>query len=72
MLLHLEDAVKEGLRTVHTDVLVLAVTAAQRLNITELCAAFGKDFRHIAAHEMAKALGPDRCIAVPMLHAYWL
>jgi hypothetical protein len=27
-------------------------------------------FRHLAAHEMAKALGPDRCIAVPMFHAF--
>ncbi len=63
--LHLEDAVKEGytkvsVRTVDTDVLVLAVTAAQRLNTTELWVAFGtgKRFRHLAAHEMAKALGP--------------
>ena len=45
MLLHLEDAVKEGytkvvVRTV-ADVLVLAVTAAQCLDITELWVAFG-------------------------------
>lgn len=62
MLLHLEDALKEGytkvsLRTVDTDVLVLAVATAQRLNITELWVAFGtgKNFRHLAAHEMANA-----------------
>ena len=41
ILLHLGDAVKEGyskvsIRTVDTDVVVLAVTAAQSLNITEL------------------------------------
>ena len=77
MLLHLQDAVKEGytkavVRTVDTDVLVLAVTAAQRLNITELWVAFGtgKSFRYLAAHEMAKALGPDRCTALPMFHAF--
>jgi hypothetical protein len=41
IILHLDDAVNEGYtkvstRTVDTDVLVLAVTAAQQLNITEL------------------------------------
>ena len=37
---------------------VLAVTSAQRLNITELWIAFGaeKNFRYLPAHEMAKAL----------------
>ena len=27
-------------------------------------------FRYIAAHEMAKALGHDRCTALPMFHAF--
>ena len=45
ILLHLEDAVREGytkvsLRTVDTDMLVLAVTTASRLNITELYCTF--------------------------------
>ena len=77
ILLHLEDAVKEGytkvsVRTVDTDVLVLAVTAAQRLSITELWVGFGngKNFRLLAAHEMARALGPDRCMVLPMFHAF--
>ncbi len=54
------------------DVLVLAVTAAQRLNINELWVAFGvgKSFHNLAAHEMAKALGPDKCTALPMFHAF--
>ncbi|XP_014664507.1 PREDICTED: uncharacterized protein LOC106806883 [Priapulus caudatus] len=72
-----ENAAREGytkvsIRTVDTDVLVLAVTAAQRLNITELWDAFGagKSFRHLAAHEMARALGPERCIALPMFHSF--
>ena len=52
--------------------LVLAVTAAQRLSITELWVTFGtgRGFRHLAAHEMAKALGPERCIALQMFHAF--
>ena len=76
ILLHLEDAVKEGyakasLRTVDTDMLVVAVTAAQHLNITELWVTFGtgRGFRHSATHEMAKALGPERCIALQTFHA---
>ena len=53
-----EGYTKVSVRTVDTDVLVLAVAAAQRLSITELWVTFGtgKGFRHLAAHEMAKAL----------------
>ena len=67
-----EGYTKVSVRTVDTDVLVLAVTAAQRLSITELWVDFGtgKNFRLLAAHEMARALGPDRCIALPMFHAF--
>ena len=70
ILLHLEDVVKQGynkvsIPTVDTGVVVLAVASAQRLNITELWIAFGagKNFRYLPAHEMADALGPDRCVA---------
>ena len=77
MFLHLEDAVQQGhdkvsIRTVDTDVVVLAITSAQRLNISELWIAFGagKSFRFIPAHEIARALGPDRCVALPMFHAF--
>jgi len=63
ILLHLEDDLKYGynkvsIRTVDTDVVVLAVTSAQRLNITELWIAFdaGKNCRYLPAHEMANAL----------------
>ena len=47
---------------------VLAITSVNRLNISELWIAFGagKSFRFIAAHEIARALGPDRCVALPM------
>ncbi len=61
-----------SVRTVDMDVLVLAVTAAQRLNIIELWVAFGvgKSYHYLAAHEMAKALGPDKCTALLMFHAF--
>ena len=75
--LHVKDAVQQGfnkvsIRTVDTDVVVLAITSANRLKISELWVAFGagKTFRFIAAHEIAKALGPDRCMAFPMFHAF--
>ena len=66
MLLHLEDAVKQGhrkvfIRTVDTDVVVLAIAAAQRLGGTEVWIAFGteKNCSHIPAHEVAGILGQD-------------
>ena len=76
IILHLEDAVKDendelSIRTVDTDVVVLAVTAAQRLDVSELRIAFGtgKHLRFLAAHKMARSLGPDHCIALPMFHS---
>ena len=57
MLLHMEDAVKQGyikvsVRTVYTDVIVLVVTAAECLNRDELWVSFGtrKRFKFLAAH----------------------
>ena len=77
ILLHLEDVVRHGntsvsIRTVDTDVVVLAVASAQRLNISELWIAFGagKSFRFLDCHEIARALGPDQCIALPIFHAF--
>jgi len=63
---------KVSIRTLDTDVVVLAVTAAHHLSTTELWIAFGtgKNFRHLVAHKMAKTLGPDQCIALPMFHAF--
>ena len=64
MLLHVDNAVKQGhtkvsIRTVDTDVVVLAVAAAKRLSIDKLWVAFGtgKSFRFLAAHEMAPGIG---------------
>ena len=59
------------LHTVDTDVVVLAVAGAAKLNI-ELWVVFGtaKRFRYIPAHEIAVSLGPDISQALPMFHAY--
>ena len=77
LLLHVKDAVNQGftkvsIRTVDTDVVVLAVTAAEQLNMDELWVAFGsgKAFRFIAAHEIAQTLGPDKCRGLPAFHAF--
>ena len=77
ILLHLEDTVKQGcdkiaIRTVDMDSVVLAVTSAQRLTITELWIAFGArtNIRYLPAHEMANALGLDRCATFPMCYAF--
>ena len=79
MMLHLADAVKQGyttvaIRTVDTDVVVLAVAAVQQLhnNITELWIKFGtgKNFRYLPIHEIAQVLGPERNVALLMFHAF--
>jgi len=75
ILLHLEDALKHGynkvsVRTVDTDVVVLAVISAQRLNNTELWIAFGagKNFRYLPALEMANTL----CCFANVSCLHWL
>ena len=63
---------KVSIRIVDTVVVVLAVAAAERLSIDQLWVAFstGKSFRFLAAHEMAQALGPDKCRGLPAFHAF--
>ena len=67
---------KVSIRTVlvdtSTDVVVLAITSAQHLNISKLWVAFGagKSFQFLPTHEIARALGPDWCVALPMFHAF--
>uniref|UniRef100_UPI00358F05C7 uncharacterized protein n=1 Tax=Myxine glutinosa TaxID=7769 RepID=UPI00358F05C7 len=78
MMLHAAAAMKSGhhrvlIRTVDTDVVVLAVWMAQELNevVDELWLALGtgKNFRYIAAHELSATLGPDKAKALPIFHA---
>ena len=63
---------KIPIRTVDTDVEILSMTSALRLNITELWIAFGarKNFRYLPANEMVNALGLDSCVSLPMFHAF--
>ena len=77
MMVHVTDAFHRGykkiqIRSVDTDVVVLAVSTVSELGGgLELWVAFGtgKDFRLIAAHEIAESLGPMRCYALPMFHS---
>lgn len=77
MMLHVAHAAKHDhhrilVRTVDTDVVVLAVMVAQTLSCeTELWIAFGtgKNFRYLAAHRIASCLGPEKSLALPMFHA---
>ena len=77
MLLHASHAANHGhhkilIKTVDTDVVVLAVSVAQGLQPEdELWLAFGtgKSFRYLAAHKIAAGLGPEKAQALPMFHA---
>ena len=77
MMLHVAHAAQHGhhqiqVRTVDTDVVVLAVMVVQKLPAgDELWVAFGtgKNYRYIAAHEIASSLGPEKTCALPMFHA---
>eukprot|EP00058_Branchiostoma_floridae_P011619 XP_002597107.1 hypothetical protein BRAFLDRAFT_76362 [Branchiostoma floridae] len=77
IMVHVADAANEGfrrilVRSVDTDVVVLAVATVQQLASIELWIAFGtgKDFRYIAAHEISQTLGPQKSLALPVFHAF--
>ena len=77
MLLHVTHAAPHGhhqilIRTVETDVVVLAVFAITYLPAgCELWLVFGtcKSFRYMAANQIAVSLGPDMSCALPIFHA---
>ena len=60
------------IRTVDTDVVAIAVRIFQLLEaLQQLWIAFGtgKSFLHLAIHEIAAAVGPQKALAPPMFHA---
>lgn len=76
IMVHVSDAVMQGfqkilVRTVDTDVVVLAVSTVQKLENVEVWIAFGtgKDFRYVPAHEISLSLGPRKSLALPVFHA---
>ena len=77
MPLHAVDSANKGYRriilhTVDTNVLVLAVSTVVSLEDTEIWVAFGtgKHLRYIPAHDIAKELGYEKALSLPMFHAY--
>ena len=76
MLLHASHTAQHGhhailIRTVDTDVVVLAVSLAQELQPEDkLWLAFGTglSFQYLAAHEIAAGLGWEKARALPMFH----
>lgn len=77
LFVHAADAVKEGhqrimIRTVDTDVVILAISIIPTLNVTELWVAFGtgRHLRYIPTHLIALSLGPVKSKVLPMFHAY--
>ena len=77
IMLHAAHAAHNGpkkmlIHNVDTNVVVLAVALAHTLEEeAEVWVSFGmgKSFRFIAAHEIARALGPEKVQALPMFHA---
>jgi len=57
------------IRSVDSNVLVLALAAVQQIHIDELWVTFamGKSL----VHEIAFYLGPEKFNALPFLHAFW-
>ena len=58
------------IRTVDTDVVVLAIRAMNDIELNEMWILFGvgKNTRLIPIHEIHSSLGPAKCIALPLFH----
>jgi len=76
MMVQVADAVDKGhssiiIRSVDTDVVVLAVAAVHTLGIKELWVSFGtgKNYKILPTHRYASALGPVRSRSLPIFHA---
>ena len=76
MMLHLHHAAEQShtkayLRTVDSDVVVLAINFFHELGLLELWIGFGsgKSNKDIPIQHIAQMLGPQHCIALPLFHA---
>jgi len=77
LLLHARDAVHKGhrklyIRTVDTDVVVLAIAMFNQINPDELWLAFGSKahFSYIPIHEVVHEMDPLVCKTLPIFHAF--
>ena len=60
------------IRTVDTDVVVLAISLFQQINAEELWLAFGtsSSFRYTPIHDVVHEMDPRTCMALPAFHAF--
>ena len=73
--LHLSHAAQQGhskafIRTVDSDVVIIAVGHFGSLGVMELWIGFGtgKAFQHIPVHEITQTLGPEKSLSCPLFH----
>ena len=59
------------IRTADTDVVVLAVAFLQKLDVEDLCVAFGvgRHLRYLSIHKIASSLNTEQCEGLPFFHA---
>jgi len=76
LILHAQNAARNGFRvvvikTVDTDVVVLALANYCHIPCEQLWIAFGtgQTFRYIPVHEIAGVLGQDKCVVLPALYS---
>ena len=77
LFLHALNAAQKGyrklcVRTVDTDVVVLAISLFHQINAEELWLAFGtlSSFRYISIHEVVRVMDPRTCMALPVFHSF--
>ncbi|CAC5391196.1 unnamed protein product [Mytilus coruscus] len=76
-MIHVADAVRDGfkkinIKTVDTDVIVIAISVFKNTEADEIWIAFatGKHFRYIPIHDIAQSLGPLQSRIIPTFHAF--
>ena len=76
IILHLAHASKHGhtaayVRTVDSDVVVLAIRYFSTFGLSELWVGFGcgKNYRDIPVHAICSSLGPYKSLALPLFHS---
>ena len=76
MILHLSDAAQHYsrilIRTVDTDVVVIAIAAVARHAGLEVWIAMGvgQNYRYISAHDIASTLGRDKATCLPLFYSF--
>ena len=75
--LYLSHAAQQGnskafIRTVDSDVVIIAVGHFSSLGVMELWIGFGtgKAFQHIPVHEITQTLGPEKSLSCPLFHSF--